>query len=65
MPTSVNQESKDVLAEESKDVLAEETNESEVGAVKLPKCKNHWFHRNCIAQWVKLKGYCPFCKAKI
>lgn len=33
--------------------------------VKLPKCANHFFHRKCIASWVKLKGYCAFCRTPV
>jgi flagellar basal body rod protein FlgC len=29
--------------------------------VKLPQCTNHYFHRKCISDWIKLKGKCPVC----
>eukprot|EP00455_Lapot_gusevi_P009366 TRINITY_DN1418_c0_g1_i1.p1 TRINITY_DN1418_c0_g1~~TRINITY_DN1418_c0_g1_i1.p1 ORF type:complete len:193 (+),score=27.36 TRINITY_DN1418_c0_g1_i1:90-668(+) len=29
--------------------------------VKLPSCEGHCFHRECIAQLVKLKSQCPLC----
>ena len=33
--------------------------------VKLPKCTNHYFHRACIGQWIKLNDKCPLCSAKL
>jgi len=34
--------------------------------VKLAKCKpGHVFHRQCIAQWIKLKDHCPYCHTRI
>ena len=30
--------------------------------VKLPDC-NHFFHKNCIKNWMKVKALCPICKA--
>lgn len=37
----------------------------EQDVVHLAKCRNHYFHRDCISQWVKLKHTCPFCKTPI
>lgn len=37
----------------------------EQDVVRLAKCTNHYFHRDCISQWVKLKHTCPFCKTPI
>lgn len=37
----------------------------EEDVVHLAKCRNHYFHRDCISQWVKLKHTCPFCKTPI
>ena len=34
-------------------------------AVKLPMCSGHYFHKPCIAQWIKLKDHCPYCKKRI
>ena len=30
--------------------------------VKLPDC-NHFFHSDCIKDWLKVKPLCPICKA--
>ena len=30
----------------------------------LPNCK-HIFHRNCIDQWLEIRGMCPFCKESV
>jgi len=37
----------------------------EQDVVRLAKCRNHYFHRDCISQWVKLKHTFPFCKTPI
>lgn len=29
--------------------------------VKLPEC-NHFFHYDCITDWLKVKPLCPICK---
>lgn len=40
--------------------------ESNTSCVKLVKCMpGHSFHRDCIAQWIKLKDACPCCHTKI
>ena len=33
--------------------------------VKMPRCQNHYFHRDCIASFVKLKDHCPVCNIKL
>ena len=33
--------------------------------VKLSTCKSHGFHKECIAQWVQLKGHCPLCRIDV
>ncbi|PRP77547.1 phosphatidylinositol 4-kinase [Planoprotostelium fungivorum] len=33
--------------------------------VKLPVCTNHYFHRECILQWLKLKDHCPYCHLQL
>jgi len=37
----------------------------EESPVKLPKCSNHYFHKNCLIQWLKLQDHCPYCKTKL
>jgi len=40
--------------------------EASLTCVKLAKCApGHAFHRECVAQWIKLKDFCPSCKTKI
>ena len=39
--------------------------EAEGVIVQLSTCKNHGFHRECIAQWVQLKGNCPLCRIDV
>ena len=40
--------------------------DSALACVKLAKCApGHAFHRECVAQWIKLKDFCPSCKTKI
>jgi len=46
------------------EVFLEEAS-SDRDIVHLEKCRNHYFHRECISQWVKLKHTCPFCKTPI
>lgn len=47
------------------EVFLEETPSGDRDIVHLQKCRNHFFHRECISQWVKLKHTCPFCKTPI
>lgn len=47
------------------EVFLEEAPSEERDIVHLQKCNNHYFHRECISQWVKLKHTCPFCKTPI
>jgi len=50
---------------EDDETCASVGNICEQDVVRLAKCKNHYFHRDCISQWVKLKHTCPFCKTPI
>lgn len=31
---------------------------------RLAQCNGHFFHKECIHQWVKTQRYCPICKAR-
>lgn len=33
-------------------------------ACRLSKCKGHFFHQDCIREWVETQRYCPICKAR-
>lgn len=34
--------------------------------IRLPcRCDRHFFHRGCVAPWIKLHGSCPDCRHKI
>merc|ERR1712228_449368 len=39
--------------------------ESDGLIVQLSTCKNHGFHKECINQWVQLKGNCPLCRIDV
>ena len=39
------------------------TNDDEI--TPLPCNTNHYFHTECIEQWMKQKTECPMCRAKI
>mmetsp|Transcript_17104 Transcript_17104/g.26657 ORF Transcript_17104/g.26657 Transcript_17104/m.26657 type:complete len:370 (-) Transcript_17104:97-1206(-) len=39
--------------------------ESDGIIVQLSTCKGHGFHKECIAQWVQLKGNCPLCRIDV
>ena len=43
----------------------DEQDEAEGVIVQLSTCKNHGFHKECIAQWVQLKGNCPLCRIDV
>lgn len=43
----------------------ESKDESEGVIVQLSTCKNHGFHKECIQQWVQLKGSCPLCRIEV
>ena len=45
--------------------LFTEQDEAEGVIVQLSSCKNHGFHKECIAQWVQLKGNCPLCRIDV
>lgn len=32
-------------------------------AIKLPKCRGHYFHTECIKTWLNERHQCPYCKA--
>lgn len=42
-----------------------EQEENEGIIVQLSTCKNHGFHKECIVQWVQLKGHCPLCRKDV
>lgn len=31
-------------------------------AIRLPKCSGHFFHMECIEEWLQEKHQCPYCK---
>lgn len=31
-------------------------------AMKLPRCSGHYFHKECIMEWLSVKQQCPYCK---
>jgi len=43
----------------------DEEDAAEGAIVQLSTCKNHGFHKECIAQWVQLKGNCPLCRIDV
>ena len=59
--------SSDPLSEASSDTLtsfhnfpSEDYDTS--GPVKLPQCTGHYFHADCILEWLREKHQCPYCK---
>lgn len=36
----------------------------EAGAVMLPQC-GHYYHRQCVEQWLALKNCCPVCRMPV
>jgi hypothetical protein len=54
-----------VICQEDFGAEADAAADPNVAPVKLPKCDNHYFHRGCIAPWVKLKNFCPYCRKPV
>ncbi|ETO20757.1 hypothetical protein RFI_16461 [Reticulomyxa filosa] len=42
-----------------------EEDKKEKKIIKLCVCKSHGFHKECIAPWVQLKNFCPYCRTQI
>jgi len=36
--------------------------ESDQKVLEMPDCR-HIYHKNCIENWLKLKGRCPMCNS--